>query len=297
MLLPVLQSVLRGIAIILFCALLSGVVAVGPSTGIAQKTEQSKAANQPKSDSTPDHPSGPAIQPKENQQGAAKEPECAKKDKTDYADCLIQLRTARATEVQAYWGKISAHASVGALVFAAIAAAAALWTVITMRDTAKRQLRAYVFGRPENVDLNGRRVERIHIQVRNHGQTPANNVSIRGAVNIYPYPLPEGFDLGDVGEGETTQSIGPLTDIPAPLSVGRAPNAQDTARLRAGTHRVYVFVVIRYKNVFGKLCTTKVCASTDGPLFMEMIERSAAGGGQTGLNLRWDYSPQHNEND
>jgi hypothetical protein len=122
--------------------LLSGIVAVGPSTGLAQKTEQSKPAEKIESSAAQDH--SPRSSPKENQQGPTKEPECANQGQTNYYDCLIQLKGARGYERQAYWSKVPALVAIGALAFAAAAAGAALWTVYVMKWTTERQLRTYV---------------------------------------------------------------------------------------------------------------------------------------------------------
>lgn len=114
---------------------------------------------------------------KEKEQRGTKEAECSN-DGQSYHDCLIQLRTARATERQAKISKSTERVAWFALLFAAMAAGAAWWTVKVMRDTAKRQLKAYVamgdaFMRFSTA--NTQRSAEIALRLKNAGQTPGYN--------------------------------------------------------------------------------------------------------------------------
>jgi hypothetical protein len=138
----VVGGVVAGILVALW---FSTVVAMGPAPGrgFAQETPQGNQAQDKQTDTSPAQRSRALT--KEQQQGAKKEPECSNDNQSNYYDCLIQLRTARATERQARWAKVATYVAGIALIAAAAAAAAGFWTVWVMRKTAERQLRAYMF--------------------------------------------------------------------------------------------------------------------------------------------------------
>jgi hypothetical protein len=264
----------------------------GSPTQASDKTdhpEQKKPKTKPPDDSA----TGKSEESKANVYA----PDCENPKEHPEADLCAQRRMAEAAVWQNWINSLGLGGLIATFLATSLAALAAWQTVWTMQDTAKRQLRAYVFGKPIGLKLTGNTVTTLTFQIRNHGQTPANNVAIRGAINVYPYPLPPNFNLWDVGiGGASTQSLGPLADLTAPHHVGRAPSDTDAANLRAGTHRVYAFAIIRYRDIFLKDCTTKICASLDGRVFMAAVDQSLAGGSGS-LRADWDFDPQHNEND
>lgn len=119
---------------------------------------------------------------------------------------------------------------------------------------------------------------------------------MRGAVNIYPYPLPPDFDIPFPEVEETTQNLAPHTEFPAKINVGRHVTDIDERRLRAGTHRVYALAVISYKDAFEEVRESKVCSSTDGPTFMQAVDMSRQGGtGSLSHDDAWEFSARYND--
>lgn len=84
------------------------------------------------------------------------------------------------------------------LMIAAKSAETARQTVETMKDTAERQLRAYVSITSNGVDVSTRQVGLygIKINIRNRGNTPAMNVRMPSVgCAILPFPLEQNYSF------------------------------------------------------------------------------------------------------
>jgi len=147
-----------------------------------------------------------------------------------------------------FWGPIR---ETWPLVMVGLLAIAAAWaTYGIMRDTARRQLRAYVHVKEGLLKFSGSTVEgQIHIQ--NFGQTPAYDVRHWIYVCVERWPLatvlpqpPEDFQMskGILAPSGKHIMVGQLDDdSPAPeLTLGQNP-----------TRTVYVYGRITYKDAFG----------------------------------------------
>jgi hypothetical protein len=137
----------------------------------------------------------------------------------------------------------------------------ATWGV--MRQSARRQLRAYVSGLPDFISsFDETHYPTANYTLRNLGQTPAVNLVHRAQIAAFPFPLPVGFRLP------------PLTSRPAPTTV-LFPNlpanggcsmptpftdAELTA-IRNRSMRVYIFGEMRYRDVFRKRRRSSFCVS------------------------------------
>ncbi len=96
------------------------------------------------------------------------------------------------------------------------AADAATATVKTMRDTAGRQLRAYLSARFETIFIFSPTIRvTIKFIMLNHGQTPAYNVTHSSLVEVLPYPLPINYQLPSISPPQTP----PLFCTQQPLSM------------------------------------------------------------------------------
>jgi hypothetical protein len=169
-------------------------------------------------------------------------------------------------------------------------------SVRVAQQTARRELRAYVFGHPKNVHVSGKTLVSVTLTVRNHGSTPASNVGMKGGVNIYPYPLPNEVIIDFPEVDMTTQTLPPGAEFPAKIAVNRTATAIDEQRLRAGTHRLYAFAVIKYRDAFGHERTTKTCSAMDGPTFMELVDLSVQGiQGTANHDDAWQFSSRYND--
>lgn len=142
-------------------------------------------------------------------------------------------------------------------------------TVRTMRETAQRQLRAYVFvdscslvaanadGQiytpPQTISAASRPVLILHY--KNTGQTPAYQVVADGTMCLVSWPL----NLSDLPpvtfkKGATKDSMGPGAirrkyEIPD-SSIPMLTDA-DIAAIKGGTKAIFAYGEIRYNDIFG----------------------------------------------
>lgn len=269
----------------------SVVVAMGPAPGWGQQTDQSKPAQGDQSDGARKHE--PRAIAKETQKRAQKESECSNEGQGSYYDCLIQLRTARATEIQAHYAWVAAWVSGFALAAASIAAASGIWTVYVMRRSSMTELRAYVSAKPGNVEFSGRIPMILHLEAKNTGQTPAYNVVMLGRFVFLPHPLPEDFDFGpDPPRVETTNVLAAGDVFPGTRPLGRPMGETRETQLLEGTHRWYAIGIVRYRDAFGHHRTTRFCASSPGDLMLEVMLRSSSH-----VATKWEYTNKHNDAD
>lgn len=275
----------------------SAVLAMGPPSGgeLTRNTEQhNKLTESKQPDGGPNQRSRASAN--EQQQGTLKEPECSNEGQSNYYDCLIQLRTARATVEQAYWAKISAWLSALGLLFATVAAAVALSAMWTIRSTVGRGLRAHVAVHPETLELNGKAPAVLNFRITNTGQTPAYNVMSFDRFHFLPFPLPATYnvDVLDNDSAEISNLITARETKAVSRLLGKSISAAMEAQLRADNHRWYMFVHVRYRDVFcSEVRTTRLCASLPGPQLMAYLDA----GGEGPLNCKWDYEEKHNSAD
>jgi len=126
-----------------------------------------------------------------------------------------------------------------------------------MKDTAERQLRAYVCMESAQIIFKRERSPEIHVHIKNFGQTPAYDVRmwIGGAIGQYPAPEspkppPEGFQM-------STSLLAPGAKPHA--MVWRHPEINELLMPFLGTPQVtiYAYGEIAYKDAFGKPHITK----------------------------------------
>ena len=175
------------------------------------------------------------------------------------------------------------------------AADAATATVKTMRDTAGRQLRAYLSARFETIFIFSPTIRvTIKFIMLNHGQTPAYNVTHSSLVEVLPYPLPINYQLPSI-----LSPTPPLFCTQQPLSMDIVLPLVIFLKKEIGPivnndgYRIYTFGVVKYKDTFGRSRQTKFCYSVIGDNNLSTI----ATGNQTKVGLRIMFKPcsQYNE--
>ena len=254
----------------------STVVALGPAPGNILRGGEKQPAERNQTDPAPNRQPSPD---KEKQKAATKEAECSNNGQ-NYHDCLIQLRTARATERQADVAKSTERVAWLALVFAALAAVAAWFTFWVMRKTAERQLRAYIFI--ENVNMadaslipripatsftpsdpfsasgiaagapatRPRGIPGASWNIRNFGQTPASKVAHWGKLDVLPISQEASLVPPPIHPKAARASIAPTGTSSKTEWFHRALSEQEISEIWAGTRAVYIYGRVEYKDAF-----------------------------------------------
>lgn len=143
--------------------------------------------------------------------------------------------------------------------------------VVGAEDTARRQLRPYVFLDPQKEMTFVRHPSisetvEIEIHVRNLGLTPAHDVIGIGWVALEKWPLPDSFTfVGPFIEDQpVTRSVIPPNGM-AHYHTGsaRSMTPAELAAIESGELRLYVYGHIHYADSFGRPHWTNFChAST-----------------------------------
>jgi len=159
---------------------------------------------------------------------------------------FVGLRTLKAVVTQAIANTISANA-------AKTSADAAVETIKTMKDTAERQLRAYVLVTTAQIhrDANFRYKLSVKIKIKNFGATPAYDLTNWMGVDFISWPLPA--DLGkpeNPNENRSTSILGPgdTTELGGPMQSLLVPELE--AKIRHGESTIVVWGEIRYRDAF-----------------------------------------------
>jgi hypothetical protein len=137
-------------------------------------------------------------------------------------------------------------------------------SVEVSRDTAKRQLRAYltvsIGAGVYQVKTEGLRFEGKPT-VTNSGQTPAYKVRLQTKAAILPLPLPRETSLSEIGdeEGETTLGVQQVAIMSC--RVDNFSHDEEVESIKAGSkgRSLYVWGIIFYEDVFGDEHYTRFC--------------------------------------
>ena len=203
------------------------------------------------------------------------QPDCSKKDE---ADLCAQQRMARAAEEQTglnavgvgllfftlcatiaaalYAGRaaVATHAAAAA---AHASAATANQTLRTMQDTAERQLRAYVHIQDTNIlDLDNPEKLKVTFLVKNHGQTPAYEVSYACHVFWDNDPLLTKYGIGSIVPVHVI-TLGPGATIRQSAKPMPAFTKDQIEEVKGGGKAIYLQGVIAYTDAFGRPQTTE----------------------------------------
>ena len=111
------------------------------------------------------------------------------------------------------------------------------------RNTAEKQLRAYVFATPQELLILLITELAIRYFIQNTGQTPAYKVRHGSKLEILPYPLPKDFVVSSPNELIGGNSLGESVPLNGEGYVNFAGNP---AMLKQSGQRIYLVVLIRY---------------------------------------------------
>ncbi|MGA3259249.1 MAG: hypothetical protein ABSE35_10240 [Bryobacteraceae bacterium] len=154
---------------------------------------------------------------------------------------------------------------IAAVVIAVLAFLAAAWQGYISNDTEKRQLRAYVGVQQGGyMGLEDSGPIGVGYNFINHGQTPAQKFNLIGAVDLLPYPLPQGYVLADASARPPQDGVifpnetPPMTGWIWERDKVDAPTKKEI--ISANPRReIYAHGVATYDDIFGSHWRTEFC--------------------------------------
>ena len=174
--------------------------------------------------------------------------------------------------------------------------------VFNARDTAERQLRAYVFPVPSTIDYNAitKKVS-IWFKIKNVGQTPAYNFVYLSKVEVFPYPLfdnnifasfPE--DIYSALIDKSHAIIFPSADLDGCQICETPLELSDVQSfINNPDRRFYLYGMINYEDIFKKVRTTKFCIWT----FLRTDLTSPEWVGIDHVEVKFGFNAKYNEAD
>jgi hypothetical protein len=127
----------------------------------------------------------------------------------------------------------------------------------TMRDTAIRELRAYVCMSSAQIGFMRERAPEIHVRIKNYGKTPAYDVRMWIGGALGPYPLAHTLEPPPTGFQMSTSTLAP--DAKPYTMIFRHPEIPESAMPVLGTSMLtlYAYGEVVYRDAFGKQRSTK----------------------------------------
>ena len=157
---------------------------------------------------------------------------------------------------------------VGSQAKASAASAKAMRESVTLsKDTAKRQLRAYLtVGIGEAIYQERRMPEKPDLMFEarplliNTGETPAHGIRFKARAAILPVPLPREVNLPETFDDGMDSMLGPNQSANMFAVVDGFCHDQDVETIKRGDGRaLYVWGLITYVDVFGDQHYTRFC--------------------------------------
>lgn len=196
---------------------------------------------------------------------------CDRPENREEADLCAQMRVAKAAENIAALGdrqiKLS-YLELGALLLSllalSVAAIVAVRALRMARDTARRQLRAYVF--PIYAHIRDVRASRptFVIDIKNFGQTPAYGLRVKTALQSGSHPLDTKL-VPEVQSSIATAQLAPQAALFDEIALNRSLSASEISALAEGSAAIYLFGEIEYFDIYKKKRWTTFRMRLGGP--------------------------------
>jgi hypothetical protein len=167
--------------------------------------------------------------------------------------------------------------------------------------TSERQLRAYVSVEPKIVyNFGSTNLIVIGVDTKNHGQTPATEISHDYSMGLLPNPLPAGFVFpAPARQLDTNNSLFPDATVPVRFPHDKLLTPVEAAAVATETERFHIWGQTHYRDAFGTPRTTQISASFGGPDFAQTIANAAAGvfgpNGTSTPGWFWQWGEHHND--
>ena len=167
-------------------------------------------------------------------------------------------------------------------------------TIRVMRDTADRQLRAYVAGIPNFMfAFSERSLPRAKFRLANSGVTPAHRLRHRTEIEILPNPVEAGMSLPTPsGNLSDPMVLFPNTDFAGTKTRAKVFDASEISRIRNGAASIYVYGEIEYFDIFEKRRTTSFCFRLDAD--KPTLNKLTSDYGPSDLTLSFAVAPMGN---
>jgi hypothetical protein len=140
------------------------------------------------------------------------------------------------------------------------------WQVVIAKDTAQKQLRAYVYASPDRLYHLGGSPTQGYITVRNGGQTFAHNVSREVGINVLSKDIPDSFEkLGSLKREPGYMTFGPNGGtFDVIFREFRVLTDEEIKEIKNDDKRIYVFGKISYEDIYDVRHETTFCFMYSG---------------------------------
>lgn len=198
------------------------------------------------------------------------------------SDLCAQWKAADAAEASALYSLLGLIATI-------IGTVLLVWTLLQTRNTARRELRAYVSVKPEtfvnrNLPDGGRSFE-VEIKMENGGSTPAYRAAHLGnIVAISDEHAQEYFgrqydDAPRIGEPNAV-TIHQNQFSSGSISSHQPITSEQINKVMAGEMRLYAFGAVEYRDTFRTKRETRFCYQLDGDGLRELDQVGMANEGK-----------------
>lgn len=240
---------------------------------------------------------------------------CEKPEDRDHADLCQQWRMAQAAKQQLVWLErqfwltlleiLGLLAALGFSAWASIAASravrvgevsakAARKAITVSMDTARRELRAYVFTETYRLEapMKGKRPKAI-FKINNAGQTPARNVRVFGDIRVCDHPMLASYKFPVFEKWNPGVMVGhPGVTFNGHVEARAALTEEEVQSLYDGTRFLTIFGHVEYLDIYDRHRKTRFCLYLLNP--GDYLNYDAKEGD---IPFLWNYAERHNAAD
>jgi hypothetical protein len=196
---------------------------------------------------------------------------CGEREYRGNADLCAQWKAADSASDSAWWAWASGITGIVSVAGIVVALGLTIWSNWIARDTARRQLRAYLAVKPAGINLLiGSRKVIGQIALENAGTTPAYNVSLSVQMDVCDEKGRTIFDFSEDVE-KTDRTVHPGLQMPQ-----GSRNNPNLSTIDSPGKYAYVWGVAYYNDAFGKRRFTRFCHrySTSSRDQIEILKRT-----------------------
>jgi hypothetical protein len=197
------------------------------------------------------------------------------------------IETADWTRKTVKWAERQFYATIGEIIalvatiaIAILAVAAAFGSNRIARESAERQLRAYVNPSATRITMSANGFITVKLTYKNSGQTPAYNFVANTLVTITPQPPSSSFESPERPEPSQSASrgtVGSNSHVEREMKFPNPLTIEYQNDIAAGKAAIYAYGRITYDDIYGKGHTTRFRYIYMGPW-----------GGQHGMQICGD---------